>query len=92
MPCCGSVRLKSTWQDSQDDVPTYRCAAPSATAPAPTAADIVSGVPATTGTPAARPERLGGVARERAEHGVRGQQLGKFGGVHAAAARSSPSS
>ena len=56
MLCTTSVRLNGTWQLSQAEVPTYRCASNSSVAPAPTAAAVVSPVPATTRTPSGSPK------------------------------------
>src|SRR5213079_1280677 len=74
MLCRRSVRLNGTWQVSQEEVPTYRCAWKSRVAPAPIAADWRSGEPTTTGMPAGTPS-AGGPGQQRAEDVRGGQQF-----------------
>src|SRR5581483_1662939 len=57
-----SVFLYGTWQLSHAEVPTYRCASWSRTAPAPIAAAVVSPVPATTSALVLKPRSVAACA------------------------------
>ena len=76
--CSRSVFLKGTWQLSHEEVPTHRWGSKSRTAPEPTAAARMSGVPVTTWTFSPRPSARAASALSGPSTDAAGTSSGSF--------------